>query len=90
MRSNKQQIKFHEQEPLDEAENINFNTPLRDYQCKAVAMMLSSLDSPFRGCILGDSMGLGKTIQSIAAMWLDRFRPGCASLIICPKSLIDQ
>jgi len=41
----------------------------------------------FRGCIIGDQMGVGKTLLAILAMELARREPGDGfSLVVCPKS----
>jgi len=45
--------------------------------------------SSFRGGILADGMGLGKTLTSIVLMWEVRDEPGF-SMVIAPRSLCLQ
>ncbi len=59
---------------------------LRPYQLFGVKFMLCQ-----KRTLLGDAMGLGKTLQAIALvthLWHDR--PHLRSLVVCPASLIDN
>ncbi|KAG8623109.1 hypothetical protein KVT40_008085 [Elsinoe batatas] len=53
MKSVQTQIKSPEQRPLDEATNVYFNIPLRNYQCKAVTIMPSPCDPRLKGACPG-------------------------------------
>ncbi len=55
---------------------------LRNYQKEAVSWFLK-----VRKGILGDQMGLGKTITSIACI---KYLKAYPALVICPKSITDQ
>lgn len=50
----------------------------------------------FYGCVLCDSMGLGKTFQCIAATWAMMVsgihgQPTCQkAIVLCPKSLVEN
>lgn len=61
---------------------------LKPYQLKGDAQVDFLCRGPFRGCILADQMGLGKTVQAIAALELARGQPGM-SLVVCPESLVS-
>lgn len=65
------------------------NTPLYTFQMYGVAMMLGfEKTSKFKGGLLADSMGLGKTIQTLAL--IVNSRPASkprSTLIVVPKAL---
>ncbi|PSC67575.1 hypothetical protein C2E20_8771 [Micractinium conductrix] len=71
---------------------------LRPHQVEGVQFMfkcLAGLKNPdFTGCIQSDSMGLGKTFQSICCMWMLltsglQGKPTCSrALVITPTSLV--
>lgn len=52
---------------------------LFEYQRRGIAVMISR-----RGCLLGDEMGLGKSVQGLAAA---RIVGATATLIVCPNSM---
>lgn len=59
---------------------------LRPYQLFGVKFMLCQ-----KRTLLGDAMGLGKTLQAIALIThLRRDRPHLRALVVCPASLIDN
>jgi SNF2 family DNA or RNA helicase len=60
-----------------------------DYQLKGAAQINYLCESRFRGALVGDGMGVGKTLQAILAMWLQRDKPGF-SMVIAPKSVCLQ
>jgi superfamily II DNA or RNA helicase len=68
---------------------------LRPYQ-KEGFHFLAYLSANNFGGVLADDMGLGKTVQTLA--WIEHLRaqdegPGlkpCASLVVCPKSVMDN
>jgi SNF2 family DNA or RNA helicase len=63
-------------------------TVLKDYQVKGVKWMLDKeINSDYRGGLLCDDPGLGKTIQTIGLM---AGNPVSKTLIIVPTSLVDQ
>ena len=45
--------------------------------------------SHFKGILLGDGMGVGKTLTAILAMWLVKDLPGF-SVVVAPKTLCHQ
>ncbi|OBT86747.1 hypothetical protein VE02_06278 [Pseudogymnoascus sp. 03VT05] len=59
------------------------------YQLKAAAQADFLCDGPFGGIMIGDGMGLGKTLMAIIAMYLRRNEPGML-LVLCPASLCTQ
>lgn len=59
------------------------------YQLKAAGQADWLCEEPFGGILVGDGMGLGKTLTSIIAMYLRRDEPGM-SLVLCPASLCAQ
>jgi SNF2 family DNA or RNA helicase len=59
------------------------------YQLKGAAQIDWACRGPFQGIMIGDAMGLGKTLQAILAMWLCRDEPGM-SLVVAPASLCSQ
>ena len=64
------------------------NYPLKSYQVKGVKWMMDKeQNSVYKGGILGDDPGLGKTIQTIGLMV---GRPFNKNLIIVPKAVISQ
>lgn len=59
------------------------------YQLKAAAQADWLCEGPFQGILIGDGMGLGKTLAATIAMHLCRDEPGM-SLVLCPASLCSQ
>ena len=59
------------------------------YQLKGAAQILHGCAGPFRGLLLGDAMGLGKTLQGLLAIWARRHEPG-KSLVVCPATLCTK
>lgn len=59
------------------------------YQLKGAAQAHFSCRGINKGFMLGDAMGVGKTLAAILALYLARDEPG-ASLVVCPKSLCIQ
>ncbi|KAI1608299.1 P-loop containing nucleoside triphosphate hydrolase protein, partial [Exophiala viscosa] len=53
-----------------------------DYQAKGAAQIQHCAEGPFRGMILGDGMGLGKTLTGAMAMNIVRDQPGMC-LVVC-------
>lgn len=60
------------------------------WQLKGAAQVHYLSKSEFRGAIVGDQMGLGKTLLAILAMYLAREESGSFSLVVCPKSVQRQ
>lgn len=58
---------------------------LYDFQKDAVQSIISKLEK-FNGCILADSVGLGKTYTALAVMTYYAYR-GKRILVLCPKKL---
>lgn len=61
-----------------------------DYQLKGAAQLVyACLHSPFKFIMLGDSMGMGKTIQAVLALHKMKHEAGMA-LVVCPASVVLQ
>ena len=60
-----------------------------NYQLKGAAQLNYLCSSPAKGALLGDYMGLGKTLQAVLCMYLQRHEMGL-SLVLCPASLCQQ
>ncbi|MEW4354313.1 helicase-related protein [Streptococcus pneumoniae] len=58
---------------------------LYDFQKDAVVSLISKLEK-YNGCILADSVGLGKTFTALAVMTYYAYR-GKRILVLCPKKL---
>ena len=70
--------------------NKTLKKKLRKYQQDGVAWIQAMKDTGFNS-ILADEMGLGKTIQALTAVSADKkLHKEKPSLVICPKSLIDN
>jgi SNF2 family DNA or RNA helicase len=76
----------------------SFQGELRDYQCEGLGWLHFLRRFGFGGC-LADDMGLGKTIQVLAMLESRRKqrrkrdengRPGPPSLVVAPRSLMDN
>lgn len=66
-------------------------TELHDYQRAGIAKMLYCWNGPNKAVLLGDMMGLGKTIRAIVACVLDRERArGAFDLIVTTKTCVQQ
>lgn len=64
---------------------------LRPHQAEGLRFMMSHLLAD-GGCILADSMGLGKTLQALCLLWVSFNRPAGSPLskkaaVVCPSSL---
>jgi len=73
--------------PMEHPENMAL--VLHDHQLKGAAQMHFLCNSPFRGGVLADGMGVGKTHTSIAMMHLVKDEPGF-SMVVAPKTLCLQ
>jgi len=64
---------------------------LRGYQLNGVTWMTSCFECK-HGCILGDEMGLGETIQTIALLANFQVSKNCQGpfLIVCPLSVLQN
>ncbi|MCM8534887.1 MAG: SNF2 family helicase [Lentisphaeraceae bacterium] len=62
---------------------------LREYQKDGIAWLQTMKDIGFN-CVLADEMGLGKTIQALSLIESTNTPDAGPSLVICPKSLIDN
>lgn len=69
---------------------VSFTATLSDYQIRG-SNWLTMMAKQMMGMILGDGMGLGKTVQAIKAV-CDLFErtPDARVLIVCPSSLIEN
>lgn len=60
-----------------------------DYQSKAAAQALWSMNTDLAGFLLGSEMGTGKTLVAILVMWELRNEPGM-SIVVAPAGLCQQ
>lgn len=67
----------------------NMPTIPHDYQLKGAAQIDWPCKGPFKGCLVGDPIGLGKTLQAILSMIPIKDDPGLI-LVICLDSLCRQ
>ncbi|KAH7350385.1 P-loop containing nucleoside triphosphate hydrolase protein [Pyrenochaeta sp. MPI-SDFR-AT-0127] len=67
----------------------NMPTKPYDYQLKAAAQIDFLRRGPFRAALVGDPMGLGKTLQAILSMMYVKDEPGLC-LVLCPAVLCKQ
>lgn len=58
----------------------------RPWQLKGAAVAHSACRGPFKGVLIGDGMGLGKTLVGILAVNAVRDEPGM-SLVVAPKGV---
>ena len=65
------------------------NIVLHHHQLKGAAQMDYLCRSPFRGGILADGMGVGKTFAATLLMWQVKDEPGF-SMVVAPKALCLQ
>lgn len=61
-------------------------TQLHAHQIKGSSQIHHCCHSIFRGIIVGDEMGIGKTLQAVMALHHAASEPGCFSPVVCPKS----
>ena len=65
-----------------------------DWQRTGAAKILMSCQGPFRGCIVGDEMGLGKILTTIMACMAAKYqlnaKAAAFSLIVTTKTLVPQ
>lgn len=61
---------------------------LYDFQKEAVLAIINKLEK-YKGCILADSVGLGKTFTALATIKYYENR-NCRVLVLCPKRLADN
>lgn len=78
---------LHSVEPLPV--DLHMPTTPHDYQRKGAAQIDYLCKSVFRGCLIGDPMGLGKTLQAIMSMKLIKHEPGIIA-VFCPANLCIQ
>ena len=71
-----------------------FLSELLPHQWRAVAFLRAAeerrdgVSAPFRGAVLADEPGLGKTVTTLALIALDR--GGSSTIVVCPKSVARQ
>lgn len=67
------------------------STELLPHQKYGVAKVMHLFRSQYRGGILGDEMGLGQILLTLAAIMADgKDRRGCCSLVIAGTSVIPH
>lgn len=79
---------MHAVKPIDSFEGLE--TKLHKYQAHGVSKILHCWNDMNKACILGDVMGLGKTLQAILACIMDRERCGSFDLVVTTKSCAQQ
>ncbi|KAF9437674.1 DNA repair protein rad16 [Entomortierella beljakovae] len=78
-------VKVHVPEPVDQPEGLQLK--LLPFQREGLGWMMKQENSEFKGGILADEMGMGKTIQMISLLLS---QPGKPNLIIAPTVAIVQ
>ncbi|KAJ2147290.1 hypothetical protein IW136_000166 [Coemansia sp. RSA 678] len=84
-------IKISDDELIDTPSEMT--VPLMDHQREGVAWMVrGERNKTRRGGLLGDDMGMGKTLQSLALMVANKPKPGHshATLVVAPASTVYQ
>ncbi|MFM7859538.1 MAG: DEAD/DEAH box helicase [Flammeovirgaceae bacterium] len=71
-------------------EPLNNGWYLRDYQKQGAEWLLSHRDGIYKGGILADHMGLGKTLTALAAAKAMQSTHGCSVFVIAPISIINN
>lgn len=66
-----------------------FKNSLFDFQATAVKLAAKHLDK-YGGAMIGDVVGLGKTITACAVAKVYEMRNSCSTAIICPANLIPM
>ncbi|CAO1604958.1 hypothetical protein XANCAGTX0491_008498 [Xanthoria calcicola] len=80
---------FHNVNPIGGVPGLE--TELHDYQRVGIAKMLHCWNGPNRAVLLGDMMGIGKTIDTIVACVLDKDRVrGAFDLIVTTKTCTNS
>jgi superfamily II DNA or RNA helicase len=74
--------------PIKIAVPKTLRATLRDYQRDGFLWLLSRRRAGL-GAVLADDMGLGKTVQTLALLLAEE-RNGKPSLVVCPKSVLDN
>eukprot|EP01012_Entosiphon_sulcatum_P067451 TRINITY_DN9716_c0_g1_i1.p1 TRINITY_DN9716_c0_g1~~TRINITY_DN9716_c0_g1_i1.p1 ORF type:complete len:1165 (-),score=253.85 TRINITY_DN9716_c0_g1_i1:69-3533(-) len=64
--------------------------PLLPFQEEGVGWMCAQELSPYKGGILADEMGMGKTIQAISLILVNKPAERAPTLVICPTSAMMQ
>lgn len=79
--SSKKKIKWRKKEEITNPSRLSSpHASVNDY-----------LSQPIRGAVLGDEMGLGKSLTSLAVVWaILRQHKNCKAIIVVPSSLIDN
>ena len=68
---------------------LEFKNSLFDFQATAVKLAAKHLDK-YGGAMIGDVVGLGKTITACAVAKVYEMRNSCSTAIICPANLIPM
>lgn len=68
---------------------LEFKHSLFDFQATAVKLAAKHLDK-YGGAMIGDVVGLGKTITACAIAKVYEMRNSCSTAIICPANLIPM
>jgi DNA repair protein RAD16 len=74
-------------EPI--AQPVSINRQLKSYQLEGVAWMIAQEKSGYKGGLLGDEMGMGKTIQAVSLIMSDWPQRQPTLVVVPPVALMQ-
>lgn len=75
--------------PPPAAQPEGINRKLKPFQLEGLSWMLAQEESEWKGGLLGDEMGMGKTIQAVSLLMSD-YPVGKPSLVVVPPVALMQ
>lgn len=75
--------------PPPAAQPKGINRKLKPFQLEGLSWMLAQEQSEWKGGLLGDEMGMGKTIQAVSLLMSD-YPVGLPSLVVVPPVALMQ
>ncbi|KAF1823096.1 uncharacterized protein K489DRAFT_370681 [Dissoconium aciculare CBS 342.82] len=71
------------------AQPVSINRQLKSYQLEGVAWMIAQEKSHYKGGLLGDEMGMGKTIQAVSLIMSDWPQKQPTLVVVPPVALMQ-